>query len=224
MLETSLYPPIKRFLEKQGYAVKGEIKDCDIVALRGGDEPVVVELKTTFSLQLVLQGIDRQAITDAVYLGCPAPRRKHHADAVKLCRKLGLGLLIVTKDHVEAVLDPAPYQPRKINKRKTLLLKEFNHRIGDTMDGGSTTRAPRMTAYRQDVLRCAAYIDEAGASKISVIRQITGVSQAPTIFQRDVYGWFQRQERGIYGLSPKGENALVTFAKTIASLSCIPNG
>ena len=35
MSEVELYGPIKRFLEDQGYVVKGEIGPCDIVAVRG---------------------------------------------------------------------------------------------------------------------------------------------------------------------------------------------
>ena len=33
--ETSLYAPVKRFLERLGFEVKGEICGCDLVALRG---------------------------------------------------------------------------------------------------------------------------------------------------------------------------------------------
>jgi hypothetical protein len=44
MPEADLYDPIKRFLEAQGYSVKGEIGACDIVAVRGEDGPVIVEL------------------------------------------------------------------------------------------------------------------------------------------------------------------------------------
>ena len=63
MRERSLYPPVKSFLEAQGYEVKGEVNGCDLVAIRGEEAPVIVELKTTFSLSLVFQGIARQ--------GCP---------------------------------------------------------------------------------------------------------------------------------------------------------
>ncbi len=217
MRETDLYPPVKRFLEAQGYVVKGEIRDCDVVALRDGDAPVIVELKTAFSLQLVLQGIDRQGVTDAVYLAFPPPKRRQHSDIVKLCKRLGLGILLVTGGHVEALADPAPYQPRKIARRKTMLLKEFAHRVGDTTAGGSA-RAPRITAYRQDALRCAAFIQRNGPSKPAVLRKEAGVAKAPALLQADVYGWFVRVERGIYGLSPKGEAALVTFAQVIPIL------
>ena len=68
MSEAELYGPIKRFLETQGYIVKGEIGACDIVALRGDEAPVVVELKERLNLALILQAVDRLAISDAVYI------------------------------------------------------------------------------------------------------------------------------------------------------------
>ncbi len=217
MRETDLYLPVKRYLEAQGYSVKGEIRECDVVGVRGDEPPVIVELKTSFSLQLVLQGIDRQVITDAVYLAFPPPRRRQHSDIVKLCKRLGLGILLVTGDHVEALVDPAPYQPRKAAKRMTMLLKEFAHRVGDTTSGGSA-RGIRMTAYRQDALRCAAFIAKHGPSKPAMLRKEAGVAKAPAMLLADVYGWFVRVERGIYGLSPKGEQSLIAFADVVAGL------
>jgi hypothetical protein len=56
-----LYRPVKTSLEGLGFVVKGEIGGCDLFALRGDGPPVVVigELKLTFNLELVLQGVDR---------------------------------------------------------------------------------------------------------------------------------------------------------------------
>ena len=65
--ETELYAPVKQFLEGQGYRVRGEVKGCDLVAVRG-DELVVVELKAVLNLALILQGVERLKLTDAVYL------------------------------------------------------------------------------------------------------------------------------------------------------------
>ena len=61
---------MKRFLEGLGFEVKGEIGGCDLVAIRGGEPPVVVigELKLRFDLELVLQGVDRAAVGDEVWL------------------------------------------------------------------------------------------------------------------------------------------------------------
>lgn len=221
MAETDLYPPIKRFLEGQGFTVKAEVTDCDVVALRGTEPPVIVELKSTFSLQLVLQGVDRQAISDAVYLAFRPPKRRQQGDIVKLCRRLGLGVLLVSGDFVEAVADPLPYQPRKVPRRTGRLLKEFAQRVGDPNLGGSG-RQPRMTAYRQDALRLVAMIDAYGPSKVAELRQGTGVARAAGILQNDVYGWFERESRGIYRLSPKGETARATFARAIEMLRVMP--
>lgn len=217
MAEIDLYDPVKRFLEAQGYVVKGEVRECDVVAIRGEEAPVIVELKSGFSLQLLLQGVDRQAMTDAVYLAFPAPKRRQLGDITKLCKRLGLGVLVVTGQFVEPLADPAPYQPRRNARRTGLLLKEFAHRIGDPNRGGST-RTPRMTAYRQDALRLVAFMANHGASKVAQLRRDTGVSRAAGILQNDVYGWFMRESRGVYTLSPKGTEAVATFAKTVSLL------
>jgi len=230
MLETDLYPPIKQFLEKQGYTVKSEIKSCDVVATRGDEPPVVVELKTKLTLPLILQGVGRLALTDAVYLATGPVRGsrksslwgRHRRRILGLCKRLGLGLMSVeqgigTKLKVEVHLDPVPYQPRKNTRRKTMLLAEFEHRVGDPNQGGMNKR-PIVTAYRQDALRCAKYLESAGSAKLSDIRSETQVERASGILQRDVYGWFARQERGIYALSPKGNSAVEQYRDVMDKL------
>jgi hypothetical protein len=217
LLETDLYLPVKRFLEAQGYDVKAEIGECDVLAVRGEEPPVIIELKTGFNLQLLLQGIDRQAVTDTVYLAVPEPKRPLSRDILGLCRRLGLGLLIVNKNWVEAYLDPAPYQPRKAQHRKAVLLKEFQRRVGDHNSGGSSKR-PLVTAYRQDALRCVKFLKTTGASKVSDIVNQTKVARAAAILQRDAYGWFVREDRGIYFLSTKGEAAVTMFADVLAAV------
>ena len=37
--ESDLYPPLKRFLESQNYEVKGEVQDCDVLAVNGEEVP-----------------------------------------------------------------------------------------------------------------------------------------------------------------------------------------
>ncbi len=230
MRETDLYPPIKRFLEGQGYDVKAEVRHCDVVGVRGSEPPVVVELKTAFSLPLVLQGIDRQVMTDAVYIAMPLPssRRsslwgRHRRGILKLCRRLGLGLITVEFHNkrdpsVEVHVDPVPYTPRKNAKRRAMLLKEFEHRVGDANTGGSTRR-PVVTAYRQDALRCAKFLHNRDSARLREIREQADVDRAAGILQRDVYGWFQRVERGTYCLSPKGRVALNDFSEVVQKLA-----
>jgi hypothetical protein len=217
MAETDLYPPIKRYLEAQGYEVKGEIGRCDVVAVRGDEPPVIVELKTAFNLKLLLQGMDRQAMTDAVYLAIPALSFKNRKDVHGLCRRMGLGLLTVHGKIVEAEIDPAPYAPRKNQRRKELLLKEFSRRKGDPNAGGSTKK-PLVTAYRQDALRCAMFLDAKGAAQVAAIRAEARVERAAAIMRSDVYGWFAKRERGVYGLTAEGKSALAQFSTALPLL------
>jgi len=208
-LETELYGPVKAFLEGQGYVVKGEVRNCDLVAVRGAEPPVVVELKRAFSLGLVLQGIDRLGLTDAVYLAVGTwPKRLR--DVKKLCRRLGLGLIIVVKDRLDVLLDPLPYQPRKNAHRTRRLLGEHSRRVGDPNRGGST-RQPIMTAYRQEALRCAALLAAHGPMSPKALRTAGDVPNAGTILLRDVYGWFERKSVGIYDLSPQGRLGIDRF-------------
>ncbi len=220
--ETDLYRPIKEFLEGQGYAVKGEISRCDVVATKADAEPVVVELKLAFGLPLLFQGLQRQTVSDLVYLAVPAPKgrgdvwAKHRRDALKLCRMLGLGLLFVdvAANSVETVLDPGVYKPRKQPKARQRLLGEFQRRVGDPTVGGGRGR-PVMTAYRQDALRCALALSRNGPSSPTALRNVTGVGRAATILQRDVYGWFERVSRGVYTITPNGTAALETFSDVV---------
>jgi hypothetical protein len=68
--ETLLYRLIKAFLEALGFVVKAEIGGSDLLALRGDDPHIVVisEFKLTFNLELILQGVDRAAACDEVWL------------------------------------------------------------------------------------------------------------------------------------------------------------
>jgi len=203
--EVALYAPVKALLEGQGYEVKGEVMSCDVVGVRGDEPPVVVELKRTFSLALVHQGIDRLAMTDAVYLAVGAwPKRQ--AEVRRLCRRLGLGLMVVTNGRADVVEDPLPYRPRRDVRRVGRLLREHQRRVGDPTSGGST-RQPIMTAYRQEALRCARLL-EAGPMAIRAMRPLADVPHAGAILRDDVYGWFERVERGTYALTPVGRAAV----------------
>ncbi len=221
MRETDLYPPVKALLESQGYEVKSEIRDCDIVAVRGEEEPVIVELKLSLSLALLLQGVDRQAISDAVYVAVPHGKGKRFVtqikDAVKLCRRLGLGLMSVRASGVVVHVDPGPYRPRKVAARRVALLKEFQRRVGDPNTGGQVGRKV-MTAYRQDALRIARYLAAEQTGKPAVIARALDIPKAAGILRNDHYGWFQRVERGVYELRDAGRGALVEYADVLAGL------
>ena len=222
--ETDLYAPVKRLLEMQGYEVKSEIGAADVVACRGDEAPVLVELKTGFSLSLFHQAVERQAISDLVYIAVPHGPGKAFQKAVKrnagLCRRLGLGLMTVRlKDQrVELHLDPAPYVPRKAKQKVGRLLREFARRVGDPNTGGAT-RQGLMTAYRQDALRCLHILAAGGPTKAALVAKVSGVEKARRLMADDHYGWFERVETGVYGLTPKGALAHAAYQGEIGRLS-----
>lgn len=218
MKETDLYPAVKRLFESQGFEVKAEIKSCDVMAVRGKEPPVIVELKNGLTLQLIYQAIDRLSITDLVYIAVAKPKRTVPLEAQKLCKRLGLGLLVVSKSGtVDILAEPVPYAPRPNKNRKTALLKEFHKRKGDPNIGGST-KTKLMTAYKQDALRCLNHLNTNGPTKISDLKKSTQVDRAAAILRADYYGWFTKEARGIYGITDLGRSALSLFAKEIASL------
>jgi hypothetical protein len=214
-LESDLYAPVKALLEGQGYVVKGEVRGCDVVAVRASEPPVIVELKRAFSLGLVLQGVDRLTISDRVYLAIGQwPKRMRNVK--KLCRRLGLGLMVVAAKRADIVLDPTPYRPRLDKHKAGRLLGEHTRRVGDPNRGGSSTKVPMMTAYRQEALRCAELLASNGPMKLAALRLAADAPRAATILQQDVYGWFERVGRGIYTVSPAGRRGLEMFARLSA--------
>ena len=223
--ETDLYPPVKRLLEGQGYTVKGEVGAADVVAMRDdGEEPVIVELKAGFSLSLFHQAVERQALTDAVYVAVPRGEGRASYRALvenrKLCRRLGLGLITVrlSDGFVEIHCDPEPYRPRQSKPRKARLLREFARLVGDPNDGGSTRRN-LVTGYRQEALRCLSLLDRVGPLKASEVAARTRIVHARRLMADNHYGWFERVSTGIYGLSPKGLSAVGEYAAEIATLA-----
>jgi hypothetical protein len=209
--ERALYAPVKTFLEGLGFTVKGEVGGCDLVALKGDDPPVVVvgELKLAFNLDLVLQGVDRFAVADEVWLAAPLSRRGRGREGDSrfrnLCRRLGFGLIGVTPaGTVEILLAPGAPTPRRDPRRRSRLVEEHRRRRGDPVAGGGRG-VPVMTAYRQQALACAAAMAD-GPRRPRDLKPLA--DKAPQILADDVYGWFVRVERGLYALTDAGRAAL----------------
>lgn len=211
MAETDLYLPLKAFMEGAGYSVKGEVNGCDLVGVKDSDPPVLIvcEMKLTFNLELILQGVNRAAICDEVWLAARSSKagkgREQDARFRNLCRRLGFGLIAVSASGaVEVIVAPFAAMPRRDPKRRSRLFEEHRRRVGDPQKGGGRGK-PIMTAYRQDCILCATSLLTGPQSP----KQLqTLVARAPTILRRNVYGWFVRESRGIYGLTDLGRAAV----------------
>lgn len=225
--ESDLYAPVKQHLEALGCIVRGEVGKCDVVGVRG-DMMVAVELKLAYGLPVLYQALRRLASVDLVYVAVPVPQGRtarrnwdgQVPDAARLCRMLGVGLLCVRDGTIVVHADPAPYRPRKQAKHRARLLSEFTRRTGDHNLGG-TTKRPRVTAYREDALHCASVLASGGAMKGFAVRDATGVRTASNILRNDVYGWFEKLDRGTYSVAPTGRSALLQYADVVAARAAV---
>lgn len=244
--ETELYAPIKQYWEDRGYQVRAEVRHCDLVAIHEAEPqfPVIVELKPSINLTLVLQALERQKSSAAVYIAAEQKRgrnagRKRLNAITSLCSKLGIGLMTVTfyarkpafvevhctpqahHDDGAELYSAAARKPQRMGARTSRLVREFDARSGDYNVGGST-KQPLVTAYRERALRIATLL-ASGPGKPAKLRDACGASDAAAILQRNVYGWFTRLERGVYALTPQGQAALERYADVVtATLAAAP--
>lgn len=221
-LETDLYPAVRDFLAAQGFRVRAEVHRCDVAASRG-DDLVVVELKTTLSLELLIQAVKRQRLTETVYVAVPRPATSAQDARVRamrpVLRRLELGLLVVDLDatppKVSVVVQPQPVQRQRALKARRALLHELAARSGDDNAGGSRGR-PLVTVYREQALFIAAALQRLGPQSPKALRALGAAPKTLSILRRDVYGWFERVGHALYGLKPAGAEALGRYADVVA--------
>lgn len=66
-LEEEMYDLVRDYFQDLGYNVQGEVRSCDVTALKE-DTLVILELKKSLSLELLLQAVKRQKLGDLTYV------------------------------------------------------------------------------------------------------------------------------------------------------------
>jgi len=199
-------------LEAQGFTVKGEVKGCDIAAVKDG-ELWIIEMKKNFGVNLLYQAMSRQAITPYVFVAIPRPKRisKDFRMVQKLLKKLEIGLITVSLDtsytRAEIILFPKLQKKAGLNKRAAVLKKEIAGRSFDTP--GGVNKMPVLTAYRERCIKTACLLEKAGTASPKDLVKIYGADKdAGRILWGNMYGWFDKISKGVYSLSPKGKEFL----------------
>lgn len=227
--ESDLYDPLKIYLENQGYTIRGEVRDCDLVALKG-DEMILIELKTRVSVALLIQAARRKDISDSVYIAVPVPSGKKDLPNSRglrnLLRKLEVGLILVrfmkTKTRVDMVMHPKPYEKRMRPKKQNAILREVNGRYGEFNKGGIPTTEERITAYRQEAVRLAVLLKVQGEASPRQLRELSArPEKVQPILSRNVYGWFDRVRKGVYKLNDAGLTALERYERDFPGLTSL---
>lgn len=221
--ETDLYPPLRDYLVAQGYTVRSEVRHCDVVAVKG-EELIVIELKRGITLTLLEQAVERQRISPSVYVAVPRPEnvqrwQRRTADTQRVLRRLELGLILIGTTPgappVDIRFHPATAQRRTQPRVARAVLQEVARRSADCNQGGSTRRK-LVTAYRENAIHVACRLAEHGPLSPRALRALGTGPKTLAILSRNVYGWFARVQRGVYGLTASGQADLVHYPTLVA--------
>ncbi len=212
--------PVRRYLERKNYSVYAEAKGCDIAAVKN-NELVVIELKNSLSLKLIIQGTERQELTDSVYIAVPSDGGKYtslkNRSVRKLLKRLGLGLMVVRRDlddEIEIVLNPSPPSPGTVNRKKRkALFKEMEGRYREFNTAGSVSSIETVTAYRLKSVRIAVLLEASGPQSPAMLKKMGAPEETSSILYNNYYNWFDKVKRGIYVLSATGKADLENYSE-----------
>lgn len=220
--ETDLYPPVRDLLTAQGYLAQAEVRQCDVVAVRG-DELVVVELKLRLSLEALTQAARRQAFADRVYIAIPRPRdlrawRASSRERLFLVRRLELGLLLVserahTRERVKVEVEPAIFDRVRSGRERAAVFREVRARAGDFNTGGSVRRRI-LRGHRETAVYIACCLEALGAATVHDLQKLgTGTSTWSVLNASGrIERWFVEGPTGAWKLSPRGQRGLADYA------------
>lgn len=222
ILEEDLYKPVHDFLEKQGYKVRAEVKDCDVAAIKE-DFLIIVELKRNLTVELLSQAVKRQKVSDMVYIAVPKPKKlranSKWKDICHLIRRLELGLIFVNfkedNSFVEVVIEPKKFdraKSKKLNvRRRNGIIQEIQGRNKDMNVGGSRGRK-LVTSYREISIHIACCLDKFGPMSPKKLRELgTDAKKTVSVLYNNYYGWFDKKSRGVYELNAGGKKDLKLY-------------
>lgn len=149
MKEQDLFEPVKGWLENNGYEVFSEVsprrinRRADVVG-KCGKAILIVELKTTLSLELIDQAYYWKRYAHYIYVAIPKRRKEIPQIIRDYLKKEGIGLIEVSlRDHEIIVREKAkfnrPFLPHKINWEKELLPEHKTWLKGGSSGGGYVT-------------------------------------------------------------------------------------
>jgi hypothetical protein len=208
--EKDMYEPIRSLLAREGFIVRGEVKGCDIAAVREG-QLWIVEMKLSANITLIYQAMARQTATPDVFIAIPRPknaRDKNFKSLQSLLKKLGLGLITVALDspapHAETIL--FPNGKSKSTKQTFAIKNEILNRTSDTT--GGINKAKVNTAYREKCIAIACILCEEGQSTTRDLLKKGTDKNTSGILRANYYGWYKKVEKGVFMLSEAGKTYL----------------
>lgn len=220
MKETDLFVPVKKLFLSQGFDVKGEVKDIDIIAYKK-EIMVGIELKTKIALKLIYQAIDRQKVLDQVYIAIPKDAlyqsKSLYRNFTHLLKRLEVGLIVVEGENAEVIIEATPFDRNlsrsRYKKRKSQIDKEARLRKNHKNIGG--TRGKKITRYKELVIDIGSYLLNHEKASPQAIKKDLSIEKTASILQKNYDGYFERVERGIYQLTEKGKRDIIKLKEQL---------
>jgi hypothetical protein len=130
--ERELYPPLKEWLNGQGYKAYTEILNMDVVAKKD-NEFIGFELKMSCSKTVIHQAYRTMTLCGKAYIVTPVIPRINSFDE---CKKRGIGIMRIT-DNIDILLEAGQWEHRLIY---------YYFKIGDfeQMQEGQISGTPNM--------------------------------------------------------------------------------
>ncbi len=206
--EEDMYNPIQRFFKKKGYIAYGEVQQLDVVCINEKDteDLIVIEMKKNLTMKLLSQGVLGKKITEKVYIAYYKPNKftlKKRREALRICKGLGLGVIVVKNNRVEILLEPKKINGVNIKKRKKILNEIKGIKVNINI-GGCRGRKIN-TAFREKNIFIGCCLEKIGEGKgIELIKRFGTPKESTSIMYRNIYGWYDNVDRGIYTLNKKG--------------------
>lgn len=226
--ETDLNDPIKAWLELQGCHVNSEVMGIDMMGMYGSECIIAIELKLKLNLEVINQAVERQSISDLVYIAVchdfKAVETKRFKRTLLTLKRLNLGLLTVNfraeTPIVYEILKPESFDFEKSKRmklsRRYKVIEEFNKRKSNFNKAGST-RQKIMTGYKEMCLLCAYHIAQNGPCRAKDFEAIEISSKkVSAMFASNHLKWFEKVSRGLYGLSDVGKLALTEYEDVLS--------
>ncbi|MDR2899087.1 MAG: DUF2161 family putative PD-(D/E)XK-type phosphodiesterase [Clostridiales bacterium] len=212
-LESDLYPPIKEYFEGIGYKVDGEVKNCDVTAVKDGFL-VVVEIKKHFNAKLLFQALDRQKFADCVYIAIPKPKRlnKDFTKMIHIAKALNIGFLCVslldTLGRVDIIFEPESCVNPRDNKKKRSVVGEAINRNMSANTGG-VTKTKIATVYRERCVLIACIAIKEGFVTAKLLKDKYGIAEGvQSVLKRNWHNWFNKIDKGLYEASDAVKNEM----------------
>lgn len=206
-----MYPILKKHFENDGYKVSAEVRDCDVVLTDKNGDITVIELKVSLNITVVYQAMDRQKITNNVYIAVLKPKNSYNKSVSKMKKLLsavnvGLILVDVPKKSMNVISNPETSKI-KDNKNTKKIKQEIEGRTLELNVGG-TTRTKRLTAYRDKCIKISCILQKYSVVNAKFLKDNFNIDKGYNIMRSNHHGYFINFGKGDFGLSLKGEEML----------------